>query len=102
MLSQFARLAARGHPARLAGPALRFRAVLSAPPCRALSGLREAKDVASDEVIARQAAIRPIMELAKERGLDPDRLEAYGRFKAKVPLDYLDSMGASDGNLILV
>lgn len=41
----------------------------------------------SDLDIARQAGLRPIAEVAAAAGLDPERLEPYGRHVAKVPLD---------------
>jgi formate--tetrahydrofolate ligase len=42
--------------------------------------------------IAQQATLRPIAELAAELGLQPDEVELYGRFKAKVDLSVLDRL----------
>ena len=40
--------------------------------------------------IAQQAKLRPIVPLARERlGIPEESLEPYGRYKAKVSLDYL-------------
>ncbi|MBL8538862.1 MAG: formate--tetrahydrofolate ligase [Burkholderiales bacterium] len=58
----------------------------------------------SDIEIAQQAKLVRIAQIAKERlGLDEDHLEPYGHYKAKISLDYLDSLaGRPDGKLILV
>src|SRR5512140_2218928 len=54
--------------------------------------------------IAQQARMRPILELARERlGIPADSLEPYGRFKAKVSLDYRRQLAErADGKLVLV
>jgi len=54
--------------------------------------------------IAQQARMRPIGALATERlGIDPEHLEPYGRFKAKLALRFLDSLRERpDGKLVLV
>ena len=54
--------------------------------------------------IAQQANMRPILEVARDRlGIPGESLEPYGRFKAKVSLDYVRGLsGRSDGRLILV
>jgi formate--tetrahydrofolate ligase len=54
--------------------------------------------------IAQQAKMRPILQVARERlGIPEDSLEPYGRFKAKVSLDYVRQLsGRPDGKLILV
>ncbi len=47
----------------------------------------------SDINIAQAAHLLPIAEIAKTRfGLSEDQLENYGRFKAKLPLDVLESL----------
>ncbi len=58
----------------------------------------------SDIDIAQAAKKRPIMELAKEKlGIQPESLEPYGHFKAKVSMDYIKSLQSKpDGKLILV
>ena len=58
----------------------------------------------SDIEIAQQAKLRRVIELAKDRlGIPEDALEPYGHFKAKVSLDYLDSLKHKpNGKLILV
>ena len=54
--------------------------------------------------IAQQAQLRPIIPLARERlGIPEESLEPYGRYKAKVSLDYLAQLAdRPDGKLILV
>ncbi len=58
----------------------------------------------SDIEIAQRATLKPIAALAQERlGIPEDSLEPYGRHKAKVSLDYLDSLhDRPDGRLVLV
>ena len=54
--------------------------------------------------IAQQAKMKPIVPLARERlGIPEEDLEPYGRFKAKISLEYIDSLkDRPDGKLILV
>ena len=58
----------------------------------------------SDIEIAQQARMQRITVLARERlGIAEEHLEPYGHFKAKLSLDYLDSLNnRPDGKLILV
>ncbi len=58
----------------------------------------------TDIEIAQQASLRRIAPLAQERlGIPDEALEPYGHYKAKVSLDYLDSLKArQDGKLVLV
>src|ERR1700693_6371815 len=58
----------------------------------------------SDLDIAQQATPQPIAYIAKDRlGIGDDHLETYGRYKAKVSFDYIDSLkGRPDGKLVLV
>ena len=44
----------------------------------------------SDLEIAQKAKMRPIIEIARELGLQDDELESYGKYKAKVSLRILD------------
>src|ERR1700686_518520 len=54
--------------------------------------------------IAQKAKLRRISELAEERlGIAEEHLESYGRYKAKLSLDYIDSLRSRpNGKLILV
>jgi formate--tetrahydrofolate ligase len=58
----------------------------------------------SDIEIAQAARLRPIVELARERlGIPEDALQPYGRYKAKISLAHLATLGdRPDGKLILV
>src|SRR5438128_4029710 len=53
--------------------------------------------------IAQAATLRPIAELAGDIGLEPDEVELYGQFKAKVGLSVPDRLAdRPDGKLINV
>jgi formate--tetrahydrofolate ligase len=54
--------------------------------------------------IAQQTKLKPITSLIREKlEVEDDHLEPYGHFKAKLSLDYLESLkGRRDGKLILV
>ena len=58
----------------------------------------------SDIEIAQRAKLTRIDALAAQRlGIPDDHLEAFGRYKAKIGLDYIDTLsGKPDGRLILV
>lgn len=58
----------------------------------------------SDIEIAQKANKKPIIDLAKEQyGIEAEHLEPYGHYKAKLSLDYSDSLkNKNDGKLILV
>ena len=58
----------------------------------------------SDIEIAQAAKPRRIMDVAKEKlGIQPESLEPYGHFKAKVSMDYIKSLkDKMNGKLILV
>ncbi|WP_031434936.1 formate--tetrahydrofolate ligase [Methylomarinum vadi] len=58
----------------------------------------------SDIEIAQQAKMRPIIGLAEEKlGIPAEHLDPYGHYKAKLSLEYLNSLNdQQDGKLILV
>lgn len=56
----------------------------------------------TDIQIAKECRMRPIVEVAKEIGINEDDLELYGKYKAKVPLSYYKSRDLSKSKLILV
>src|SRR5207302_271608 len=59
--------------------------------------------VPSDIEIARRASLKPIVDIATRLGIPPESVENYGRYKAKISLDYIHSLeGRPDGKLILV
>ena len=57
----------------------------------------------TDIEIAQEAVMLPITEVAKQLGISPDDLELYGKYKAKLSNEYLDSISENKkGKLILV
>jgi formate--tetrahydrofolate ligase len=57
----------------------------------------------SDIDIAQAAAMRPIGEIADKLGIPDDALSPYGRYKAKISLDYVRSLAdRPNGRLIVV
>ena len=59
--------------------------------------------MSTDIEIAQKATIEKVTFIAKKLGINDDHLEPYGHFKAKVSLEYLDSLKSNgDGKLILV
>src|SRR3954465_13109856 len=42
--------------------------------------------------IAQQATLRPITEIAAAAGLEPDEIDSYGKYKAKVSLSVPDRL----------
>ena len=56
----------------------------------------------TDLEIAQSASIKPIAEIAQILNINKDDLELYGKYKAKVPLKYIDEGKVEQGNLILV
>jgi formate--tetrahydrofolate ligase len=56
-----------------------------------------------DEAIARAATLSPIGEIAEKAGIPGAALEPYGRFKAKIGLDFVGECAARPaGRLVLV
>jgi formate--tetrahydrofolate ligase len=59
--------------------------------------------MASDIEIAQKAKMLRIYEVAAKLGIPEEHLEPYGHYKAKVSLDYIDTLkDRPDGRLILV
>ena len=56
----------------------------------------------SDIEIAQAACLRPITDIAAACGVSEERLEQYGRYKAKLDLGLIREEGRTDGKLILV
>jgi formate--tetrahydrofolate ligase len=55
-----------------------------------------------DIEIAQESNIRPIAEIAAKLGIPQDELEMYGRYKAKIPLHFIDEERIKKAKLILV
>jgi formate--tetrahydrofolate ligase len=59
--------------------------------------------VKSDIEIARASTMRPIVDIASNIGIPQDSVLNYGKYKAKISLDFIKSLEKkSDGKLILV
>lgn len=53
--------------------------------------------------IAQEAELQPIAEIAEAAGLEPDEVDFYGRYKAKVGLDVVERLrDTPDGKLVCV
>jgi len=53
--------------------------------------------------IAQEAVLEPIDEIASAAGLEPDEIEPYGRYKAKIALSVLDRLAdRPDGKVVCV
>ena len=42
--------------------------------------------------IAQEAVLRPIMDVAREMGIEEDEVDLYGKYKAKISLDVIDRL----------
>jgi formate--tetrahydrofolate ligase len=56
----------------------------------------------ADVRIARQAKMRPILEISRELGLPDDCIELHGHYKAKIHLDALPLLGPPRAKVIVV
>ena len=53
--------------------------------------------------IAQEAVLRPIMDVAREMGLEEDEVDLYGKYKAKIDLGVIDRLsGAPDAKIVCV
>jgi formate--tetrahydrofolate ligase len=66
-------------------------------------GAEQHKNPQSDIEIAQAATMRPIGQIADKLGIPDDALSPYGRYKAKVSLDYIRTLqDRPNGKLVLV
>lgn len=56
----------------------------------------------TDLELSHSVAPKPIQEIAGRLQIAADKLECYGKYKAKLPLDLIDEEKVKKGNLILV
>ena len=56
----------------------------------------------TDLQIAKKITLKPIATIAEKFGADPEQIEMYGKYKAKLPLQIIDRQKAKNSNLILV
>jgi formate--tetrahydrofolate ligase len=62
-----------------------------------------ATHIPSSLEIAQEAELRPIADIAEELGLEPDEVDLYGKYKAKVSLAVLERLkDTADGKLVCV
>ena len=65
------------------------------------TAIKTLSPVPADIEIAQAATLKPITQVAEERGLQPDELELYGEYKAKVKLSVLERLAdVPDGKYI--
>ncbi|WP_436517885.1 formate--tetrahydrofolate ligase [Ekhidna sp. To15] len=55
-----------------------------------------------DLKIAQAATLEPIDQIAKKLGLNNGEIEQYGKYKAKIPLSYIDEASVKKNKMILV
>src|SRR5690606_21946433 len=64
---------------------------------------RKKTSMPTDIEIARAAKMKPIGEIGARLGIPDESLEPYGRFKAKITMDWINRQkDRTDGKLILV
>ena len=56
----------------------------------------------TDIQIARECELKPIGEIAEQLGIEPEKIEPYGRYMAKVPVNLIDEKKVKQSRLILV
>ena len=55
----------------------------------------------NEREIAEKAGMKPIEEIAQKLGLDPDSLEKFGKYKAKISPDKMLGKSEKRGKLIM-
>ncbi|MBN1108200.1 MAG: formate--tetrahydrofolate ligase [Bacteroidales bacterium] len=55
-----------------------------------------------DIEIAQEAQMLPVTRIAEKLGINTDDLETYGKYKAKIPLSYIDEEKMKKSKLVLV
>ena len=56
----------------------------------------------TDLQITKTVTLKHISDVSKSFGIDPNEIEMYGKYKAKLPLKFIDKDKAQKSNLILV
>ena len=56
----------------------------------------------TDQEIAQKVTLIPITTIAKKFGIDPEAIEMYGKYKAKLSISEIDKAKVTQSNLILV
>src|SRR5690348_1830797 len=69
----------------------------------AVASEAKSKPVPSNVEIAQAAKMKPITEIAKKLGIPDEAIELFGRYKAKISLNYIDTLKSkANGKLVLV
>src|SRR5450631_378552 len=88
---------------RVKPPGLGYSIARYSPYSDGINYNKRGSTVPSDIEIAREAKMKPIGDIAARLGIPPESVENYGRYKAKISLDYIQSLeGRPNGKLILV
>lgn len=56
----------------------------------------------TDIEIANQVQLKPITQIAAKLGINPEEIELYGKYKAKLPLNLIEPQKMQGKHLILV
>lgn len=56
----------------------------------------------TDQQIAQKITLKTISTIAEKFGIDPEAIEMYGKYKAKLPISEIDKEKVNQSNLILV
>lgn len=56
----------------------------------------------TDQQIAQKITLKTISTIAEKFGINPETIEMYGRYKAKLPISEIDKAKVNQSNLILV
>ncbi len=55
-----------------------------------------------DREIAKNVRLKPIEEIARKLGIEPEHLDKYGEYKAKISLEKVQKTGGKKGKLIMI
>ncbi len=56
----------------------------------------------TDLEVAKTITLKPIIKIAERFGVDTQKIEMYGKYKAKLPLECINRSKAQQSNLVLV
>lgn len=56
----------------------------------------------TDLKIAKKVTLKPITEIAEKLGINPNDIEMYGKYKAKIPIDKIKRNEVKKSHLVLV
>jgi formate--tetrahydrofolate ligase len=67
-----------------------------------MNNISPVKSYKSDLEIAQAATLRHIKDIAENIGIPESEIEMYGKYKAKIPLKFIDEQKVAKSNLVLV